>query len=93
MTGLRSMTPDQVNPGFRSGRRASIDFTAQTSFKALEETILFAGETGHTTALLDKLRQRGGINAEGRQLYDDLLRPGTADNLSPMHLQETPHFS
>lgn len=68
----------------------------QTSFKALEETVLFAGQKqGTHTARFGEIEQRGvALTPKGRQLYDDLLRnAGTGqDNLThQMHLQETFH--
>ncbi|HAM9740799.1 2-oxoadipate dioxygenase/decarboxylase HglS [Escherichia coli] len=65
----------------------------QTSFKALEETVLFAGQKqGTHTARFGEIEQRGvALTPKGRQLYDDLLRnAGTGqDNLThQMHLQE-----
>ncbi|EET1131589.1 VOC family protein [Escherichia coli] len=66
----------------------------QTSFKALEETVLFAGQKqGTHTARFGEIEQRGvALTPKGRQLYDDLLcNAGTGqDNLThQMHLQET----
>lgn len=66
----------------------------QTSLKALEETVLFAGQKqGTHTARFGEIEQRGvALTPKGRQLYDDLLRnAGTGqDNLThQMHLQET----
>ncbi|MBB2270834.1 VOC family protein [Escherichia sp. 94.0001] len=66
----------------------------QTSFKALEEAVLFAGQKqGTHTARFGEIEQRGvALTPKGRQLYDDLLRnAGTGqDNLThQMHLQET----
>ena len=66
----------------------------QTSFKALEETVLSAGQKqGTHTARFGEIEQRGvALTPKGRQLYDDLLRnAGTGqDNLThQMHLQET----
>lgn len=48
----------------------------QTSFKALEETVLFAGQKqGTHTARFGEIEQRGvALTPKGRQLYDDLLR-------------------
>ncbi|MDA3922494.1 MAG: DUF1338 family protein [Salinisphaera sp.] len=47
----------------------------QTSFKALEESIRFAGETeGRHTARFGEIEQRGiALTPEGRALYDQLL--------------------
>ena len=66
----------------------------QTSFKALEEKVLFAGQKqGTHTARFGEIEQRGvALTPKGRQMYDDLLRnAGTGqDNLThQMHLQET----
>ncbi|WP_346795962.1 VOC family protein [Halomonas sp. Bachu 37] len=59
----------------------------QTSFKALEEPILFADEAGgHHTARFGEIEQRGvALTNEGRKLYDRLLTasrelPPAADN-------------
>lgn len=65
----------------------------QTSFKALEEPVLFAGEKqGTHTARFGEIEQRGvALTVKGRQLYDALLqRAGTGkDNLThQLHLQE-----
>ncbi|AGE94533.1 2-oxoadipate dioxygenase/decarboxylase HglS [Citrobacter farmeri] len=65
----------------------------QTSFKALEEPVLFAGEMqGTHTARFGEIEQRGvALTVKGRQLYDELLRnAGTGkDNLThQLHLQE-----
>lgn len=49
----------------------------QTSFKALQEPIVFAegqGETGSHTARFGEIEQRGvALTKKGRQLYDELL--------------------
>ncbi|HFZ8993398.1 TPA: VOC family protein [Citrobacter freundii] len=65
----------------------------QTSFKALEEPVLFAGQRrGTHTARFGEIEQRGvALTQKGRQLYDELLqKAGTGkDNLThQMHLQE-----
>jgi len=65
----------------------------QTSFKALEEPILFAGEhRGTHTARFGEIEQRGvALTPKGRELYDRLLaESGTGkDNLThQLHLQE-----
>ncbi|MBA2779483.1 2-oxoadipate dioxygenase/decarboxylase HglS [Billgrantia kenyensis] len=59
----------------------------QTSFKALEESITFAGnEEGSHTARFGEIEQRGvALTRRGRALYDSLLnasrkRGGAADN-------------
>jgi uncharacterized glyoxalase superfamily metalloenzyme YdcJ len=65
----------------------------QTSFKALEEPVLFAGEhLGTHTARFGEIEQRGvALTQKGRELYDRLLaEAGTGkDNLThQLHLQE-----
>ena len=65
----------------------------QTSFKALEEPVLFAGEhKGTHTARFGEIEQRGvALTPKGRELYDSLLaQAGTGkDNLThQLHLQE-----
>ncbi len=65
----------------------------QTSFKALEEPVLFAGEQrGTHTARFGEIEQRGvALTPKGRDLYDRLLaEAGTGkDNLThQLHLQE-----
>ncbi|CDL40445.1 Putative cytoplasmic protein [Citrobacter freundii] len=65
----------------------------QTSFKALEEPVLFAGEMrGTHTARFGEIEQRGvALTPKGRALYDELLnKAGTGkDNLThQLHLQE-----
>lgn len=65
----------------------------QTSFKALEEPILFAGEHhGTHTARFGEIEQRGvALTPKGRALYDELLLAAGSgqDNLShQQHLQE-----
>ncbi|WP_130098577.1 2-oxoadipate dioxygenase/decarboxylase HglS [Siccibacter turicensis] len=61
----------------------------QTSFKALEEPILFAGEhQGTHTARFGEIEQRGmALTPKGRALYDRLLsEAGTGkDNLTHQH--------
>ena len=65
----------------------------QTSFKALEEPVMFAGEMrGTHTARFGEIEQRGvALTPKGRALYDELLnKAGTGkDNLThQLHLQE-----
>ncbi|EGQ5284049.1 VOC family protein [Enterobacter hormaechei] len=65
----------------------------QTSFKALEESVLFAGEhKGTHTARFGEIEQRGvALTPKGRELYDSLLnQAGTGkDNLThQLHLRE-----
>ncbi|MFK3659030.1 VOC family protein [Scandinavium sp. NPDC088450] len=61
----------------------------QTSFKALEEPVLFAGEhRGTHSARFGEIEQRGvALTPKGRALYDSLLtEAGTGkDNLSHQH--------
>ncbi|MDR5906058.1 2-oxoadipate dioxygenase/decarboxylase HglS [Franzmannia qiaohouensis] len=56
-------------------RRACPILLRQTSFKALEEPIRFAGnEQGHHTARFGEIEQRGvALTRKGRALYDRLL--------------------
>lgn len=61
----------------------------QTSFKALEEPVRFAGSDGGThTARFGEIEQRGmALTPKGRALYDELLAksrqaPPAADNLA-----------
>lgn len=94
---VQSMMPEcGIEPKILiEGRRAAVPILLrQTSFKALEETVLFAGQKqGTHTARFGEIEQRGvSLTPKGRQLYDDLLRnAGTGqDNLThQMHLQET----
>ncbi|QRG81117.1 VOC family protein [Citrobacter sp. R56] len=65
----------------------------QTSFKALEEPVLFSGEMqGTHSARFGEIEQRGvALTPKGRELYDTLLqKAGTGkDNLThQLHLQE-----
>ncbi|MDA8479011.1 VOC family protein [Citrobacter sp. Awk 4] len=65
----------------------------QTSFKALEEPVLFAGEMqGTHSARFGEIEQRGvALTPKGRALYDTLLQQaGTGkDNLThQLHLQD-----
>lgn len=65
----------------------------QTSFKALEEPVLFAGEhKGTHTARFGEIEQRGiALTPKGRALYDQLLSAAGVgkDNLNHQrHLQE-----
>ena len=67
-----------------------------TSFKALDEAVLFAGEQqGTHTARFGEIEQRGvALTPKGRALYDRLLNEaGTGkDNLThQLHLQEMFH--
>ncbi len=72
----RGITPKAVIEG--PPRRDCDILLRQTSFKALEEAIAFAGETGATkgthTARFGEIEQRGvALTAKGRALYDRLL--------------------
>ena len=74
-------------------RRETPLLLRQTSFKALEEPVLFAGEQrGTHTARFGEIEQRGvALTPKGRDLYDRLLaEAGTGkDNLThQLHLQE-----
>lgn len=53
----------------------------QTSFKALEEMVMFhGGEEGTHTARFGEVEQRGAaVTAKGRALYDELLTLASAD--------------
>lgn len=72
----RGITPKVVIEG--PPRRNCDILLRQTSFKALEEPIAFAGEAGTTsgthTARFGEIEQRGvALTAKGRALYDRLL--------------------
>jgi len=74
-------------------RRETPLLLRQTSFKALEEPVLFVGEErGTHTARFGEIEQRGvALTPKGRELYDRLLaEAGTGkDNLThQLHLQE-----
>lgn len=72
------MTPKALIEG--PPRREQAILLRQTSFKALEESIRFAGETeGHHTARFGEIEQRGvALTPEGRALYDQLLAEAKA---------------
>ncbi|WP_110664714.1 VOC family protein [Salinicola halophilus] len=64
----------------------------QTSFKALEESVRFAGrDEGHHTARFGEIEQRGvALTPEGRERYDALLArarelPTAPDNATHQH--------
>ncbi|MGO3699273.1 MULTISPECIES: 2-oxoadipate dioxygenase/decarboxylase HglS [Halomonas] len=59
-------------------RREAPILLRQTSFKALEESIRFAGDTqGTHTARFGEIEQRGmALTPKGRALYDQLLNEG-----------------
>lgn len=74
-------------------RRAVPLLLRQTSFKALEEPVQFAGESNGThTARFGEIEQRGvALTLKGRALYDKLLSEAGVgkDNLThQQHLQE-----
>ncbi|ROU11601.1 VOC family protein [Kluyvera ascorbata] len=74
-------------------RRAVPLLLRQTSFKALEEPVQFAGESNGThTARFGEIEQRGvALTPKGRTLYDKLLSEAGVgkDNLThQQHLQE-----
>ncbi|WP_343613071.1 VOC family protein [Novosphingobium sp.] len=69
-------------------RRAVPILLRQTSFKALTESVRFAGDTGapgQHTARFGEIEQRGAaLTPKGRALYDDLLaRASSADTAQP----------
>ena len=72
MSGV-GMNPKAVVEG--PPRRACPILLRQTSFKALEESICFAGNTqGTHTARFGEVEQRGtALTSKGRALYDQLL--------------------
>lgn len=83
--------PKQVIEG--PPRRAVPLLLRQTSFKALEEPVFFAGETrGTHTARFGEIEQRGAaLTPKGRALYDRLLNEAGVgkDNLThQQRLQE-----
>ncbi len=66
----------------------------QTSFKALEESIRFAGDTqGRHTARFGEIEQRGvALTPDGRALYDRLLaaaRPTSETPTTPIRRHST----
>ncbi|MFM2085964.1 MAG: hypothetical protein RLZZ237_833, partial [Pseudomonadota bacterium] len=74
---LRGIVPKAVIEG--PPRRACPILLRQTSFKALQETVLFSGADGQTvqgqhTARFGEVEQRGAaLTPQGRQRYDALL--------------------
>ena len=70
------MNPKAVIEG--PPRREAPILLRQTSFKALEESIRFAGDTqGTHTARFGEIEQRGmALTPKGRALYDQLLNEG-----------------
>lgn len=67
------ITPKKIIEG--PPKRSRDILLRQTSFKALEESIRFAGDsTGHHTARFGEIEQRGiALTPAGRKLYDELL--------------------
>ncbi len=66
------ITPKAVIEG--PPRRETDILLRQTSFKALEETVVFHGETGSHTARFGEIEQRGvALTPAGRALYDAAL--------------------
>lgn len=79
----RGITPKAVVEG--PPRRQCPILLRQTSFKALEEGVIFTGsgtaEAGHHTARFGEIEQRGcALKPKGRQLYDRLLNAARAEN-------------
>ncbi|SUO97060.1 2-oxoadipate dioxygenase/decarboxylase HglS [Suttonella ornithocola] len=79
----RGITPKAVVEG--PPRRACPILLRQTSFKALEEGVIFVGdgqsESGHHTARFGEIEQRGcALTPKGRALYDELLAKARAEN-------------
>ncbi len=84
------ITPKNVIEG--PPRRKYPILLRQTSFRALEEKVIFtAGEQGAHTARFGEIEQRGvALTPAGRRLYDDLLADAgvAGDNFShQQHLQ------
>jgi len=78
----RGITPKAIVEG-PSRRKAPI-FLRQTSFKALEESVIFYGQTeadgGTHTARFGEIEQRGvALTAKGRAMYDDALNKTRAN--------------
>jgi len=68
----RGIVPKAVIEG--PPRRDADILLRQTSFKALEETVRFEGETGSHTARFGEIEQRGvALTPAGRALYDTAL--------------------
>lgn len=75
----RGITPKEVIEG--PPRRTTSILLRQTSFKALEEAVVFQGQPGSHTARFGEIEQRGvALTPKGRALYDAALiraRSGT----------------
>ncbi|NAW34347.1 VOC family protein [Halomonas alimentaria] len=76
------MTPKAIIEG--PPRRRCPILLRQTSFRALEESIAFAGnEPGQHTARFGEIEQRGvALTRKGRALYDELLTAARETNSS-----------
>lgn len=68
----RGISPKAVIEG--PPRRDADFLLRQTSFKALEENVVFKGITGSHTARFGEIEQRGvALTAKGRTIYDETL--------------------
>jgi len=68
----RGITPKAVIEG--PPRRKTDILLRQTSFKALEEAVIFQDQTGSHTARFGEIEQRGvALTAKGRAVYDQTL--------------------
>lgn len=73
----RGITPKAVIEG--PPRRKADILLRQTSFKALEEDVIFQGSKGHHTARFGEIEQRGiALTPAGRALYDTALTSARA---------------
>lgn len=87
----RGITPKAIIEG--PPRRQVSILLRQTSFKALEEPVIFSdGGAGHHTARFGEIEQRGvALTPAGRQRYDSLLAQagsGTQNQQHQQHLAE-----
>ncbi len=74
----RGIDPKAVIEG--PPRRSADILLRQTSFKALEEQVIFQGEAGHHTARFGEIEQRGvALTPKGRALYDATLKAARAE--------------
>jgi len=72
MMPVRAITPKAVIEG--PPRRKADILLRQTSFKALEEVVMFQGVAGSHTARFGEIEQRGvALTPKGRALYDATL--------------------
>lgn len=78
--GIRGIAAKEIIEG--PPRRACPILLRQTSFKALNEVIIFTGdgqEEGHHSARFGEIEQRGiALTSKGRALYDELLAKARA---------------